>query len=106
MRTGTRRPADREARRLAGHLDEEMEESLSHLRIDLARCEQERNEARERLVEFRVALERMYAVADELVTEHGVEHDDFCCPEDDTCRCANVARINTAFRLCNALLKK
>jgi hypothetical protein len=35
----------------------------------------------------------------ETIEEDGVDHDDPDCPQDDTCNCANVAKIFAAFGL-------
>ena len=42
------------------------------------------------------ALRAVEAVFRELITWQGVDHDDDC-PEDDTCRCEHVAKVNAVF---------
>lgn len=34
----------------------------------------------------------------EIIDVQGVDHEDEDCPEDDTCHCSNIARVNAAFR--------
>jgi hypothetical protein len=50
------------------------------------------------LAAAKAALETVRGVLRELVTRQGVRHDDEECPEDDTCRCPNIARVNAALQ--------
>ena len=78
-----------------------LEEKVS-FRTPLLEMQKIRDELAARVDRVQVALDALHQVAYDLTVDVGVEHDDPGCPEDDTCRCANVARVNEAFRLYNA----
>jgi len=92
----TLREAESEARGYA----RDMEAENRQLALDLQAAEARASGAEAKARERDLWAERAWRLAKtwrEIIEEDGVDHDDPDCPQDDTCRCENVAKINAAF---------
>lgn len=57
------------------------------------------------LLEYVRALEDLYAACAAYFVHAAANHDDGC-PEDDTCECPHIVRVNEAFRAVDALKER